>query len=234
MLRTEETSAPLFPLTFADPAISDDSGPVAQLMSVNMDSAATNHYEIPSRITAALAGPHRKRRRARRPKSRRALNEVEQRRTAFRVEVTLAAMAEWSSDSRTSLKKPAVVQNLSGQGANILVDELPEDEQITLSLIPPEGFVAERLQQGFTKDDMSVTSRWVPSETHLWKRDQVRYQVGPIEARVVRANLPDLSAVDSTYKRLSLEFLEPHEGCFRLVRYVERRPVHGSAHTLHA
>ena len=229
MLCTEKTE---FPLTFADPADSNTIASVSQLTPANLDSAATTHYEIPSSITAALDRASRKRSRTQNPNSRRATTASEQRRAAFRVDVTLAAMAEWSADVRTSLRKPAVVQNLSGEGAHILVNGLPVGDRISLSLIPPEGFVVERLQQGVKKDDLSVTSRWIPDETDLWQRDQLRYQLGPIEARVVRS--PEVSAPDSSYKKLSIEFLEPHEGCFRLVRYVERRPVYGKAHTLHS
>ena len=231
-LRTEKTARSTTPLMYTGPAGYDAETATSQLLSANLDSVATNHFEIPSAVTAALSQPRRMRKRTPRPKSRRVPVGSEQRRAAFRVDVTLAAMAEWSAGCRTALKKPAVVQNLSGEGANILMSELPARDRITLSLIPPEGFVVERLQQGLKKDELSVSSRWIPAETDVWQRDQLRYQLGPIEARVVRASLPEDSAPDDSYKRLSLEFLEPHEGCFRLVRYVERRPVYGKAHNL--
>jgi hypothetical protein len=105
---------------------------------------------------------------------------------------------------------------------------------MSLSVIPPEGFIQERLQQGLKGDDLNVTSRWIPDETELWQRDQLRYQIGPVKARVVRVDPVETSDSHGFVQRLSLAFLEPHEGCFRFVRYLERKPVTGRSYAMNA
>ena len=58
-LRTEKTAASTTPLMYTGPAHHDAELRTSQVLPANLDSAATNHFEIPNTVTAALSQPRR-------------------------------------------------------------------------------------------------------------------------------------------------------------------------------
>jgi len=65
--------------------------------------------------------------------------ERQQRRDAFRISAALKASVAWEEDE--TLRKPAVLTNLSGGGARLYMRRLPQTEHLMLSISTPDALL---------------------------------------------------------------------------------------------
>ena len=153
--------------------------------------------------------------------------EHKYRRTAFRVSVTLKALVEWEDAKQPGIpiKKPGVLTNLSGGGAQLFLRYLPSVEILNIALSAPDAFIEEWAKR-------QLNGR--PSNRPLICKDpfeqacgKIREQLGDLKARIVHSKTHAEDGRGPIYA-LSVAFLKPHEGCYRLVRYLESDRLHTS------
>ena len=169
------------------------------------------------------------------------MEDQRQRRTAYRLDVSLKAMAVWSegAENLTEVKSLGVMTNLSGGGAQLFLRRLPETESLTVSLAAPDEFVEEQAARSAFKTGTvrpgtrvvttrtvvgrSVATRGTASPSQLLRRrEQVRTNLRSIKARVVSIKLHATDSRGPIYS-ISLSFAKPREDFFRLVRFLERK-----------
>ena len=128
----------------------------------------------------------------------------------------------------------AVLTDLSGTGAQIYIEGAPDDLDLAspffFDLHLPAEFVAEQTRRR-TAARPAHRRRWVhprpfmADELSARAGESVRRAFRQIEARplqVLPGDTPGLC-------RLSVAFVRPHEGCFRLVRHLERRALQNAS-----
>jgi len=137
-----------------------------------------------------------------------------ERRAAYRIDAALSAQIEWTGATDTILETR--LTNLSGGGLQALVPNLPTASRLELSLKVPQAFVTTWLRQRPAMDTGSY---------ELWEEQRQKIQdlFEHVSGQIVYAGPP--STQDQPLSQISVAFDHPHEGCYRLVRYLERRTI---------
>lgn len=147
--------------------------------------------------------------------------DEQQRRTSYRISVALRAQVEWTADDGRRLNQPAVVTNLSGGGAQVFVRRPVEGQQLWLSLTPPPGFVTERGRRQVAQ--RRSAGRTVSSRDPLADAcDRIRCRFSSIPVTLIRSRRLERDT-HGVVHALSVAFAQPHDACYRLVRYLERQ-----------
>lgn len=142
--------------------------------------------------------------------------EWQQRRAAYRISVAIKARIEWEDpQSHQFHLLPAVVIDLSGSGAQVFARQVPQVEFLRLTLSVPDSFVKE----WSTRQKSHADSTY--ADPRLRIEAQLRAYFESIPARIVRVS--QRGKDPRPLYALSVAFLQPHEGCYRLVRYLERQ-----------
>jgi hypothetical protein len=156
--------------------------------------------------------------------------ERKQRRTAYRLSVSLKVLAQWHPEEppHEPAKKLGVLTNLSGAGAQLFLRQLPTAQTLTISIAAPDAFVEERAKRQLYRKDTSRRNALGYARSLLQTNDQIRTNLRSIEARIVNTKIHTEDAHGPVYA-LSLAFVEPREDFYRLVRYFERKAVQKEA-----
>ena len=154
------------------------------------------------------------------PTFRSTILDTEQR-NSYRIEANLAAQIGWNapSPSQSYFQRPGVIANLSGNGAQLLLWALPAEDQVVLSLQPTEDFIKDWAKRRLARRRHKPTGR-SPSDLLQKTCCELSEQFTGIRSHIVRIEEP-LRQRDKVLYALSLAFDQPHEGCFRQVRYLE-------------
>lgn len=148
-----------------------------------------------------------------------------QRRTSYRMAVTLKALIEWTDADQNGelLQKPGVLTNLSGGGAQIYMRYKPAADYLQLSLSAPDPFVEEWAGRQIAKNE--VKGRRLFYRDPLEEAsDKVRANLSHIEARIAHTKIHTEDARGPIYS-LALAFVQPQEICYRLVTFLERQSL---------
>lgn len=147
-------------------------------------------------------------------------------RTAYRVSVCLHASAYWMEGGE-QVREPGVVANLSGGGAQVFLRRRPAAQALCLDLVVPDAFVEEaaRRQLG----GASLPNPVLFKELFGGTCERIRAIFAQLRARIVHAQLHQEDPRGAIHA-LSISFFAPDEGCFRLVRYLERQAIRKGVH----
>ncbi len=154
------------------------------------------------------------------PTFRSTVLDTEQR-NSYRIEVNLSAQIGWNdpSPSQSYFQRPGVVANLSGNGAQLLLWALPAGDQVVLSLQPTEDFIKDWAKRRIARRRSKPTGR-SPADFLQKTCRELSEQFNGIRSHIVRIEEP-LRQKNKALYALSLAFDQPHEGCFRQVRFLE-------------
>ena len=149
--------------------------------------------------------------------------ERKQRRSSFRVSVSLRANVRWcDGESGDTHEQNAVLTNLSGGGGQLYLRTNPSTDVLRLTVETPDDFVKE-----WAKRQIKIQ----PSNRPLVCKDpqeeadeRVRAHFEDLFARVVETKIYS-DDERGTIHVLSIAFASPQESCFRLVRFLERQAL---------
>ena len=150
----------------------------------------------------------------------------QQRRAAYRISAVLKARVEWIDPGNPSqrLDCPAVVTDLSGGGAQIYLRQPAGSRILRLTLSVPEPFIEEWTSRKLAKLGSPSGHPAIGSAPFQQTCAQIRAFFTRIQCRVVRASRQATQGSDSVHL-YSVAFNEPQDGCYRLVRYLERQAL---------
>lgn len=144
--------------------------------------------------------------------------ERQQRRDAFRISAALKASVAWEEDE--TLRKPAVLTNLSGGGARLYMRRLPQTEHLMLSISTPDAFIKEWATRQVGR--MGNRNSRIFSDPFKEACDKLHDSFAEMETRLVKSNIHSEDDRGPIYA-LAASFTQPSEGAYRLVRYLERQ-----------
>ena len=151
-------------------------------------------------------------------------------RSAYRVHVALQALVQWQEPGppRVPASSTGVLADLSGSGAKLFLRHVPASGTVSCTLTPPDAFIDEQARRQLSRGRAAVPGRYVWGDR--WSRtcERISASFANIEASVVHAEQRGRDAHGPIYA-LSLAFPEPREGCYRLVRYLERQGLQQEA-----
>ena len=152
--------------------------------------------------------------------------ERQQRRSAFRVAVTLRTQVEWADAENPGdlIQKPGIMTDLSGNGAQIFLRQLPSAEIVRLSLNPPDAFIEEAARRQVSRKGPPAKRPFICRDPLVQARERIRSALDSIEARIMRTRIHTEDGRGPIYA-LSIAFFKPQENCYRLVCYLERQAV---------
>jgi len=145
-------------------------------------------------------------------------------RSAHRVTVCLRGMLEWRHPATTRVAEScaAVLTNLSGGGAQVFVRQRPGSELLHLSVDLPESFVSEVARRQWRRESLSGRLLAASADPVEAAAERLRERYRGIETRVVSSRLHLEDDRGSIYA-VSVAFAQPQEGCYQLVRFLERQ-----------
>ena len=144
--------------------------------------------------------------------------EKKQRRDAYRISAALKSRVVWQEDE--TLSKPAVLTNLSGGGARLFMRWLPRTERLLLSISAPDAFIEEWAMRQVGR--MGSRNSQIFSDPFREACDKLRNSFEDMETRLVKSSVHTEDDRGPIYA-LAASFAQPSEGCYRLVRYLERQ-----------
>jgi hypothetical protein len=150
--------------------------------------------------------------------------ELQQRRTSFRVAAALKARVEWEEEEAGLLSQPAVLTNLSGGGARLFVRRLPRAERLRLWVHLPQTFVEQCALRRLARSRTPLPRAPIFSDPFQRACEQLRAEFAAVEARLVSAHLHSQDNRGPVHA-LAVAFCQPHEGCYRLVSFLERQAL---------
>lgn len=153
--------------------------------------------------------------------------EVEriQRRTSYRMAVTLKTLVEWTeTDGSDDLfQKSGVLTNLSGGGAKLYMRHLPAADSLQLTLNTPDAFVEQWAKRQMTRNG-AVERRPLYYDPMAEACEKIRARLSHIDAQIVNSTVHSEDSRGPIHA-LSLTFTQPQEGCYRLVCFLERQSL---------
>lgn len=158
------------------------------------------------------------------------------RRSAHRISVCLRGSVSWREAPRCpSQNASVVVTNLSGGGAQIFSRQQPQGEYVHVTIEAPTAFIEETARRCLPRTGLSPRRMSLTSNPFADACDKVRERFGGIRTRVVSSAVHSRDEKGPVYA-LSLAFCESQEGCYQLVRYLERQAARkgvddGPSHT---
>lgn len=144
------------------------------------------------------------------------------RRGAHRISVCLRGGIDWRDAARCPQQQAsAVITNLSGGGAQIFSRQQPDVEFIHVTIEAPTTFIEETARRSMPRTGLSPRRMSLASNPFDDACEKVRERFGGIRARVVSHSVHSRDERGPVYA-LSLAFCESQEGCYQLVRFLER------------
>ena len=101
------------------------------------------------------------------------------------------------------------------------VRSLPATDRVHLHLQLPDAFVAEVARRRLERRRTAQRRLYLADQLWTQTCQQIRAEFCGLEARI--AHIGAATDGPKNLRAVSLFFEPPHEGCFRLVRYLERR-----------
>lgn len=146
-----------------------------------------------------------------------------QRRGAYRVGVALRATVAWPDPESANVLEgvQGVVVNLSGSGAQVRLQQMPPLDSVLLSIDPPDAFVEDRALCQLCRPGGTALFPTLGSSGFRQVGESVRSSLRSVESRIVYARTHVIEPTSPVFV-LSLAFLDPQDGCYRLVRFLER------------
>ena len=163
-----------------------------------------------------------------RPHLPQALQKPPHLRASYRISVCLRASARWIEGGE-EIREPGVVANLSGGGAQVFLRRLPAAGEFWLDLEVPDAFVEETARGQLLKGSAAPADPALCKELFRGTCERLRLTFGRLGARIVHVQARQEDQ-RGTLHALSVAFAAPHEGCFRLVRYLERQAIRRGIH----
>ena len=150
--------------------------------------------------------------------------EKQQRRTSYRISAALKARVQWLAPGQTEqiVDKPAVITNLSGGGAQIYVRQLPDVSTLRLILVPPEPFVEEWAMRKIGRLGSRPLRPDLFNDPLQQACSQIHALFDRIEGKIIRSSQHAEDGRGPIHA-LSVAFSQPHDACYRLVRFLERQ-----------
>ena len=145
------------------------------------------------------------------------------RRGAHRVSVCLRGDINWREAPRCPLQRAnAVITNLSGGGALVYTRQQPDAGFLDVTLEVPTQFIEETARRSLPR--MGQTARRVSlvSNPFIDACERTRERFHGIRSSIVSCRIHSSDDRGHVYA-LSLAFCEAQEGCFQLVRFLERQ-----------
>ena len=178
--------------------------------SYSFSSEVMGYNRLKGRLPVLLVKPPRR------------LEEPSRPRSAYRISAALRAEVKWL-EQEEALNAPGVVANLSGGGAQLFLRRKPVAQALSLDLALPQEFIEEAARRQLTRNGPTLTSTALFRELFHSTCERIRSSFGILEARIVHVEVRQTSS--GPIYGLSLAFASPHEGCFRLVSYLERQAI---------
>ncbi|MBI2502442.1 MAG: hypothetical protein HYW07_04310 [Candidatus Latescibacteria bacterium] len=177
--------------------------------SYSFSSEVMGYNRLKGRLPVLLVKPPRR------------LEEQPRPRSAYRISACLRAQAKWAEQDET-LSAPGVVANLSGGGAQIFLRRKPTAQALSLELALPQEFIEEAARRQLTRNGPTLTSAALFRELFHSTCERIRNSFA-LQARIVHVQVRQTQ--QGPIYALSLAFAAPHEGCFRLVSFLERQAL---------
>ena len=146
--------------------------------------------------------------------------EKQQRRNSFRISAALKSRVVWEEDQ--TLRKPAVLTNLSGGGASIYMRTLPKKERLLLTIDAPDPFIEEWAKRQIGR--LSSSKSKIFSDPFEEACAKLRDGFTDIEIHLVEASVCNRDERGPIYA-LATSFAQPNSGAFRLVSYLQRQAL---------
>lgn len=178
--------------------------------SYSFSSEVMGYNRLKGRLPVLLVKPPRR------------LEEQPRPRSAYRISAALRAEAQWLEHEET-VTAPGVVANLSGGGAQIFLRRKPAAQTLKLDLTLPQEFIEEAARRQLTRSGSTLTSTALFRELFHGTCKRIRNSFAALEACIVHVEVRQTQ--QGPIYGLSLAFASPHEGCFRLVSFLERQAI---------
>ena len=120
------------------------------------------------------------------------------------------------------MSKPAVLTNLSGGGARLFMRWLPDAEILSLSISAPDPFIEEWAMRRAGR--LKGRNAPVFSDPFSEACDQLRAGFADVEIRLAKSSIHYQDERGPIYA-LAVSFIQPSDGCYRLVHYLERQAL---------
>jgi len=124
----------------------------------------------------------------------------------------------------TPLRVSSLRNDISGGGAQLFMRYLPTSERLRLDASAPDSFIEEWALRRISRLKKPARSTSIFTDPLQEACTRLRAEFENIECRVVK-NSVHSSGERGTIHPLALAFLRPHEGCFRLVSFLERQSL---------
>ncbi len=149
--------------------------------------------------------------------------EDQARRSAHRVSVCLRGNVRWREAPRCPLQQAsAVITNLSGGGAQVFTREKPEAEYLEITLDAPTPFIEEMARRSLPRTGLQSRRMSLLHNPFSDSCERVRERFQGIRSQIVSCVVHSRDE-RGTVCAVSLAFCEAQEGCFQLVRFLERQ-----------
>ena len=147
------------------------------------------------------------------------------RRDTYRVNVCLRGRMHWRETPRTEpVESEAVLTNISGGGAQVYLRNRPTSEWVEVTLEVPQSFVEEQSRRHLPRSGTQMKNLSQARNSMEEAGERVRTQFTRLRARAVNVRLHSRDARGPVFA-VSLAFSDKQEGCFQLVRYLERQSL---------
>ncbi|MBM3276719.1 MAG: hypothetical protein FJY95_01375 [Candidatus Handelsmanbacteria bacterium] len=143
-------------------------------------------------------------------------------RSAFRIAACLRAEATWLEEEKKAAA-PGVLANLSGGGAQLFLWRRPAASQLALEMALPQEFVEAAARRHLTRNGPTLTSTALFRELFRNTCERIRHSFAAVNTHIV--HVETRQTPQGPVYGISLAFTAPHEGCFRLVSYLERQAI---------
>lgn len=145
------------------------------------------------------------------------------RRGAHRINVCFRGGISWRESPRCPQQNTsAVVTNLSGGGAQVYCRQRPEAEFLEISLDTPTSFIEETARKLIPRGGVPPRRMSLATNPFGDACDKTRERFRGIRSRIVSCTVHSRDERGTVYA-LCLAFCEAQEGCFQMVRFLERQ-----------
>jgi hypothetical protein len=149
--------------------------------------------------------------------------EDKARRGAHRVSVCLRGNMKWREAPRCPQQQAsAVIINLSGGGAQIYSRQQPDAKFIELTISAPTPFIEETARRSLPRGGMTPRRMSLAANPFRDACDRMHERFFGIRTRVVSSRVHSRDERGPVYA-LCLAFCDQQEGCYQLVRFLERQ-----------
>ncbi|MDA0336325.1 MAG: flagellar brake protein [bacterium] len=149
--------------------------------------------------------------------------EARARRGAHRVRVCLRGNMTWREAPRCPQQRASVViTNLSGGGAQVYTRQQPDAGFLEITISAPIPFIEETARRALPRAGVITRRMSLASNQFSDACEKVNERFSGIRSQVVSCTVHSRDERGPVYA-LSLSFCDQQEGCYQLVRYLERQ-----------